>query len=485
MQHFRQKPLPEVAEKFLVNFGAGKSKNTVNMYRAALHHFYRYLSQSKLDLARIQIANITDFDEDLARHNLKFVTRRENIRQVHKYLRWLEQEEVLPQDFSKKLFPNYHPEFIKGQQAKLPALAERFIEVLGATNKPNTVNGYRSGLRSFYKHHWRTGKPAYKIEREDIDAFLVNIKANGVAVNQRFARLANLRRYLDWLYDHRKLKTHPDELIRSTDFPRRDKTLPRPFPVDVDIEIQRRLSASHEIDYMGILLMRRCGLRVGEMRNLTTECIDEDLNGNWFLKVPLGKMNNERIIPLDPATVDLVERIKKHHSQRPEPGSNIHYLISNPMGRRRSQTHFGTILQEITRDLAIPGKVNLHRLRHSFATSLLSAGISLNALKLLLGHKDIRMTLGYAAVTQESVRNEYFAAISKIQTQYQVPNYSLKTPDLREGVNTAFYDAQRYIKKFVKENGNPDPQKLERLLYRLNTVRHELSILLGEPAPQS
>lgn len=483
MLHFRSKPLPEIAEKFFVEFGADKTKNTGNMYRAALHHFYRFLAQSKLDLARIQFHHIREFDEDLARHNLKFVTRRATLQQVHRYLRWLEENDVLAIGFSTPLFPNYRPEFYRGRQATLPELALRFLEVLSATKKPSTVNGYKSGLRTFYKHHWKTEKPPYKIERCDIDDFLINLKDNDVNVNNRSHRLAHFRRYLDWLYDHRKLKIHPDELIKNEDFPRRDKTLPKPFPVDVDLEIQKRLAASNEIDWLGILLMRRCGLRIGELRNLTTECIDEDFSGNWFLKVPLGKMNNERIIPLDPVTVDLVKRIQKQHSQRPEPGTNIHYLISNPRGLRRSRNHFGHILQEVTKDLAIPGKVNLHRLRHSFATSLLSSGISLNVLKVLLGHKDIRMTLGYAAVTQEAVRTEYFEALNKIHVKYETPSYSLKTPDLREGMNHSFYDAQRFIKKLVDQQGNPDPEKLRKLFGRLMRIRQEFSDLFNPSQP--
>ena len=483
MLRFRQKPLPDIAERFLANFGAGKTNNTISMYRAALHHFYRFLSQSKLDLANLQIHHIAEFDEDLDRHHLKFVTRRANIQQVHRYFRWLEDEGVLNKNFSKALFPNYRPDYVKGRQATLPDLAQRFIEVLAATNKKGTVCGYKSALRTFYKHHWKIEKSAYKIEREDIDSFLLNLKNNNVAVNARVSRLSQLRRYLDWLYDHKKLKTHPDQLIKRNNFPRKDKTLPKPFPVDVDIEIQKRLAASQEIDYLGVLLMRRCGLRVGEMRNLTTECIGEDLNGNWFLKVPLGKMNNERIIPLDPVTVDLIERIKIQHSQRSEIGTNIHYLISNPRGRRRSQSHFGSILHEVTKGLAISGKINLHRLRHSFATSLLSAGMSLNALKVLLGHNDIRMTLGYAAVTQEAVRAEYYAALTKIQIKYETPSYSLKVPDLREGMNQSFYDVQRYIKKLVNENKNTDPVKIKRLLGRMMSLRQEFSDLLKPVQP--
>lgn len=483
MLRFRQKPLPPEAEKFLSEFGAGKTKNTGNLYRAALHHFYRFLAQSKLDLAHLKIHNINEFDEDLARHNLKFVTRRSNIQQVHKYLRWLEVKQVLPEGFSKALFPNYKPEFIKGNQAKLPELAERFLEVMSVTRKVSTVNGHKAGLRTFYKRHWKTGKPAYKIEREDIDQFLIDLKDNGIALNQRATRIINLRLYLDWLYDHRALQIHPDDLIRKTDFPRKDKLLPKPFPVEVDLEIQRRLQESCDIDYLGVLLMRRCGLRVGEMRNLTVDCVGEDLAGNWFLKVPLGKLHNERIIPLDPVTVDLIHKIKTIRANFPEPGTKTHYLISNPFGKRRSRSHFAAVLQEITKDIAIPGKINLHRLRHSFATSLLTAGMSLSAIKELLGHNDIRMTLNYAAVTQEKLRNEYFAALTKIQDQYNVTSYRVRTPDFVEGMNQSFYEAQRYIKKIVAAKGDPDPEKLKRLFGRLMKLRQEFSDYLKTAQP--
>ena len=58
---------------------------------------------------------------------------------------------------------------------------------------------------------------------------------------------------------------------------------------------------------LGILLMRRTGLRIGELRNLTLDCLEEDLYGNHFMKVPLGKLNNERVIPLDPETVESLD----------------------------------------------------------------------------------------------------------------------------------------------------------------------------------
>jgi site-specific recombinase XerD len=91
MQHFRSKPLPDIAEKYLLELAAsGRGKNTISLYRAALHHFYRFLLQQRLTLSQLSEAVFNEYNEDLIRHHLKLVTRKANIGQVHIYLRWLE-----------------------------------------------------------------------------------------------------------------------------------------------------------------------------------------------------------------------------------------------------------------------------------------------------------------------------------------------------------------------------------------------------------
>lgn len=478
MLHFRNKPLLPVAEEFLKEFSISRSPNTINLYRGSLHHFYRFLAQSKMEVVQLKINHIAEFDEDLTRHNLKMVTRRAIIQHVHLYLRALQDKGLIKHDLTKELFPNYRPDCHKKQSATLPETAEDFLRVLSATKEVMTVKGYQSCLRRFYCLHWLREKRPNRIDRIDIENFMINMNDRKVDANQRRSRLAQLRRYFDWLYEHKKLKTHPDDLVKHQDFPQAERKLPRPYPIDVDLEIQRRLKASHEIDWLGLLLLRRLGLRVGELRNITIDCIQKDLYDNLHLKVPMIKIKRERLMPIDPETAEIIERIKRIHSNRPEPGTDKIFLISNSSGKRRSRNHFAAVLQEVTKDLAINGDLHIHRLRHSFATTLLSAGVSLSTLKTLMGHNDIRMTLLYAEVTQETVRNEYFSALNKVQNRYEISNYQLKTPDLREGINRSFYDAQRFIKKLVKEHSNLDQQAVTRLLYRLNSLRHEFSVLL-------
>ena len=54
---------------------------------------------------------------------------------------------------------------------------------------------------------------------------------------------------------------------------------------------------------VGITLLRRTGLRLGECLDLEVHCVvDYGAAGAW-LRVPLGKLKTERMVPLDEATV--------------------------------------------------------------------------------------------------------------------------------------------------------------------------------------
>jgi integrase/recombinase XerD len=57
----------------------------------------------------------------------------------------------------------------------------------------------------------------------------------------------------------------------------------------------------------------------------------------------------------------------------------------------------------------------IHSLRHTFASELLNAGMRLECLQLLLGHRDIEMTRRYARLTDKSREEEYFRAMAIIE----------------------------------------------------------------------
>ena len=68
---------------------------------------------------------------------------------------------------------------------------------------------------------------------------------------------------------------------------------------------------------------------------------------------------------------------------------------------------------------------SLHCLRHTFATELLNAGISLPCLQQLLGHSSIEMTLRYARLTDKTREQEYFKAMALIERSDNDESYQL------------------------------------------------------------
>lgn len=481
MLHFKRHLLPDPAERYIEWLSRDHSPNYVSLHRAAISHFHRYILQFKLLMENLDGTNEADFDEDLARHNLSRATRKAHTSHVNLYLRWLERNGFLRAGVADKVFPTYNRKPIKAKTIELPELAKNFLEVMSATYRPATIQAYRSCLRAFYHLHASTKRKPYDINRTDVEKFMIYLYKKEMKVNNRGTRLLSLRKYLDWLKDHKKLSVDVDELVKIEDLPRREHSLPKPFAPEVDLEIQKRLEEMGDIDALGILFMRKCGLRIGELRNLTVQSVQQDLNQNYFLNVPMGKLKTERVVPLDPKAVEIFYRIKAFHEKRkPLSNGRVPYLVSHERGdRRRTRTHLADVLHGACKGLKIPGNTNLHRLRHTFATSLLSAGLPLQCLKELLGHTDIKMTLIYAAVTQETLRRDYFDALTKIQSRYETAKYSIQIPGLGDGLLQAFGDLNKAIRRSSRERDGIDHKRLARITSRLSFLQHEVSLLLN------
>jgi len=203
-------------------------------------------------------------------------------------------------------------------------------------------------------------------------------------------------------------------MFRS-DLPRQPRPLPRYLPVDADRRLGDALVRStFRLAADALLLGRACGLRIGELLDLELDCVHEIPGSGAWLKVPLGKLDSERMVPLDEETVVLIDGIVATRSQgRPLPhsrtGRPAQFLFTHH-GRRLTQT---AVRAELARaaDAAGIGHVTPHQLRHTYATAMVNAGVSLQALMALLGHVSAEMSLRYARLFDTTVRTEYERAL--------------------------------------------------------------------------
>ena len=81
------------------------------------------------------------------------------------------------------------------------------------------------------------------------------------------------------------------------------------------------------------------GMRVGELASLPVDCLRSDGTGRRFLKVPLGKLATERLVPFDDQTVELVQRLR----QAGRPGRGLGSSRQLVAARRRHRLSVTTV----------------------------------------------------------------------------------------------------------------------------------------------
>jgi site-specific recombinase XerD len=150
------------------------------------------------------------------------------------------------------------------------------------------------------------------------------------------------------------------------------------------------------------------GLRSAEV--LALNC-DDVLLPEAQLRVR-GKGNKLRFLPLAPETIQLLD----HYLQleRPSPCGAALFVVLKGRARGTCMTAAG--LRSLFRHHRQTTGITLahpHRFRHTFASDMVRAGMSLPALMRLMGHADIQTTLQYVRITPQDVYHEYARAVAQ------------------------------------------------------------------------
>jgi len=140
-----------------------------------------------------------------------------------------------------------------------------------------------------------------------------------------------------------------------------------------------------------LALIYSAGLRGQEVINLKISDIDFQ---RMTIHIRQSKYKKDRIVPL---AQSMAIGLKKYLT-----AENPHIWLFNgkePDGRY-SVRGLSWVMRENLKKTSISKDVNLHSLRHSYATHLLEEGINIVTLKELLGHADITTTMIYLHVAQ-------------------------------------------------------------------------------------
>lgn len=352
---------------------------------------------------------------------------------------------------------------------------DRAVASLGAALHPETIRHYRGTVRNFLCYLGTTYPEVTSLEQLRRDPHILEWMSCRRSQTPALttASYINLLIALRWTFHEMAWMnelSELDHLIRREDIPRLPYRLPRPLTTEQDQLLQREFLRRNDLGANVFLLIRHTGMRIGECADLTSDCLRAIGPDQWAVHVPLGKLQTERLVPVDPFVCKFVQRLRFFRSLEPLPNDML--LLPRPSSKEALIRRLRDYLHQVCHELGLPTSIVPHQFRHTYASEMLRAGVGFPALMNLLGHVDPDMTMRYLDVTLTDLEREFQLARSKPRHLVPQPKASL-TPlrsDLA-GLIDALLGAQHMLEMFRRSLENRNTRtSLDRLSNRLTKI---------------
>ena len=243
---------------------------------------------------------------------------------------------------------------------------------------PGTRNGYGSDVATFQT--WLElglAKDLLEATRADIQRWLGNLIENGYQPTTVRRKASAVWSLFNYAVEERILEHNPAEHLRR---PKGDSAPKRGLPVDQAQALINAAKAHSRPAHALVWLMVGAGLRVAEA---CSACI-EDLDDNLLTVIVKG--GHRQTKPLSPPVLEAVMTAIANR----EKGTILTNRDNNSLSRQRAQE----LIDRLTTSVGIE-KCTPHTLRHTAATLALEAGVPLEDVAALLGHRQLETTLRY------------------------------------------------------------------------------------------
>lgn len=270
----------------------------------------------------------------------------------------------------------------------------------------NTLEAYQRDLARLSAFARASGRPVITLQRSDLEAFVREAMASGLAPSSVARLVAATRGLFKFLRLAGLVEANPAGDLQS---PRALASLPS-FLSTADIDA---LLAAPDVaaprglrDRALIEVLYATGLRVSELVNLRLTDVRLD---QGYLQC-LGKGHKQRLVPLGDEAASWVRKYVAESRPRLVRRRDSPWLFVNARGGARlSRSGFWKLLRAYGLAAGVRGPLSPHVLRHSFATHLLERGADLRAIQAMLGHADLSTTQIYTHVLEARLRQVYDA----------------------------------------------------------------------------
>jgi integrase/recombinase XerD len=243
-----------------------------------------------------------------------------------------------------------------------------------------------------------------EVARGDVEAFIEHEQDRGIKITTIRMRLTGVQSFLRHLVE--------EGIVSRDVFGKRIRLqLPERLPRAMDSDdLQKLLSVIEgSRDRAMILVLLRTGMRIGELLN--TKVTDVHIEERRIEIYEAQKNRLGRVVYL---SEDAIIALKTWLGERNTWEDYLFYSRGNTdtMSYSTARCRFEKYI--VKAGLTHKG-YTLHTLRHTFATELLNAGMRLECLQVLLGHRNIEETRRYARLTDKTREEEYFKAMAVIE----------------------------------------------------------------------
>jgi integrase/recombinase XerC len=257
----------------------------------------------------------------------------------------------------------------------------------------HTVTAYEKDIKEFVSF---TTSEYDKVKIEDVQytvirSWIVKLVNEGISNRTVNRKIASLKAYYKFLQKISAISLNPLSKHKAL---KTKKKLEVPFS---ELEMEKILKQlPFESNFEGsrdklvIELLYSTGIRRAELINLKLG----DFNGAKTTLKVLGKRNKERILPLLPSILTLLDSYLVHRSKLQIIVDNDSLLLTKS-GHKIYETLVYRVVNKYLSMVSSKVKKSPHILRHTFATHLLNKGADLNAVKELLGHSSLASTQVY------------------------------------------------------------------------------------------
>ena len=278
----------------------------------------------------------------------------------------------------------------------------------------HTVESYKEDVSFFVGFLSYNKKSVKEVDVALIRGYLLELTNSGLSKSTIKRNIAALKHFYKFLFLRNYISNEPFELITS---PKQEEKLPDFLSDDEIVQLleanRRRTDELSSRDQAILELMFASGLRASEVVNLTLQSL---YLRERIIRV-FGKGKKERIVPFTNSCRECLEEYlnvtRRKLLDKNVNRSKENHVFLNSRGEKLTNRGLEYIMEEIEKKTGCYMKLHPHKLRHSFATSLLSKGADLRTIQEFMGHESIGTTQVYTHVTYSEIKSVYDTAFPR------------------------------------------------------------------------